>query len=87
MSRHDKTPPTQRIISPNHPSVIGAQQRLVEETEQWLQIDRWLQEDEKEIRREKRYVAFERAFASTMVVLILVLGVVLVAVNLWRLFA
>lgn len=87
MSRHDETSPTQRIISPNHPSVIGAQQRLVEETEQFLQNDLWLEEDEKELRRERLYVKFERAFASTMIVLILVLGVVLVAVNLWRLFA
>lgn len=87
MSRHDETPPVQRIISPNHPSVIGAQQRLVEETEQFLQNDLWLEEDEKELRRERLYVKFERAFASTMIVLILVLGVVLVVVNLWRLFA
>lgn len=81
MSRHDETPPTQRIISPNHPSVIGAQSRMIAEIEQWLE------EDEKELRRARRWVKFERAFASTMIVLILVLGVVLVAVNLWRLFA
>ena len=38
--RHDDTPIPNRIISPNYPSVRGAQRRLIS------QIDEWLDEDD-----------------------------------------
>lgn len=40
MSRHDHTPIPNRIISPEHPSIQGAQRRLIS------QIDEWLDEDD-----------------------------------------
>lgn len=39
MSRHDETPITERIISPNHPSIQGAQRRLIAEIDEWLEMD------------------------------------------------
>ena len=37
--RHDETPPINRIISSHHPSVQGAQRRLISEIDEWLDMD------------------------------------------------
>ena len=79
MSRHDDTPPTNRTISPNHPSVRGNQARMIAE------IDNWLEQDEKERRKLERYRKFERYLAGTMLALIAILGTLLIVVNLFRL--
>lgn len=39
MSRHDETPITNRIIPPSHPTVQGAQRRLISEIDEWLDED------------------------------------------------
>lgn len=39
MTRHDSTPPMNRIIAPNHPSVQGAQKHLISEIDEWLDAD------------------------------------------------
>lgn len=39
MSRHDYTPIPNRIISPNHPAIQGAQRRLIAEIDEWLDAD------------------------------------------------
>lgn len=39
MSRHDETPITNRIIPPSHPTVQGAQRRLISEIDEWLEQD------------------------------------------------
>lgn len=77
--RHDSTPPCKRIISPNHPSVRGAQARMIAE------IDQWLEQDEKERRKLERYRKFERYFTGTMLALIAILGTLLIVVNFFRL--
>lgn len=77
--RHDNTPPTNRIISPNHPSVRGAQARMIAE------IDQWLEQDEKERRKLERYRKFERYLTGTMLALIAILGTLLIVVNFFRL--
>ena len=76
--RHDDTPPIKRIISPNHPSVRGNQARMIAEIEQWLK------QDERELRKERFYRKFETYFTTAMLALIVILGVVLVAYNAWR---
>ncbi len=77
--RHDDIPPTNRINSPSHPSVRGAQARLIAE------IDNWLEQDEKERRQLERYRKFERYLAGTMLALIAILGTLLIIVNFFRL--
>lgn len=77
--RHDDTPPFKRIISPNHPSVRGAQARMIAE------IDQWLEQDEKERRKLERYRKFERYLTGTMLALIAILGTLLIVVNFFRL--
>ena len=76
--RHDDTPPFKRIISPNHPSVRGAQARMIAE------IDQWLQEDEQALRTQRFYRRFEAWFTGTMLALILILGIILITYNTWR---
>ncbi|WP_298074828.1 hypothetical protein [uncultured Corynebacterium sp.] len=39
MSRHDETPITNRIIPPSHPTVQGAQRRLISGIDEWLDED------------------------------------------------
>ncbi|MGJ4070664.1 hypothetical protein ACN4DJ_05920 [Corynebacterium macclintockiae] len=39
MSRHDETPITSRVIPPSHPTVQGAQRRLISEIDEWLDED------------------------------------------------
>lgn len=39
MSRHDDTPITERIIPSAHPSIQGAQQRLISQIDEWLDAD------------------------------------------------
>lgn len=39
MTRHNNTPPMNRIVSPNHPSVQGAQKRLIDEIDEWLDTE------------------------------------------------
>lgn len=39
MSRHDETPITSRVIPPSHPTVQGAQRRLISEIDEWLDAD------------------------------------------------
>lgn len=39
MTRHNNTPPMNRIIAPNHPSVQGAQKRLIDEIDEWLNME------------------------------------------------
>ena len=39
MSRHDHTPITERVIPPAHPAIQGAQQRLINEIDEWLEMD------------------------------------------------
>ncbi|WP_293817642.1 hypothetical protein [uncultured Corynebacterium sp.] len=39
MSRHDETPITNRVIPPSHPTVQGAQRRLISEIDEWLDED------------------------------------------------
>lgn len=78
MTRHDDIPPFARVISPNRPSVRGNQARMIAEIEQWLK------QDERELRKERFYRKFETYFTTAMLALIAILGVALVAYNAWR---
>lgn len=39
MSRHDETPITEQIIPSAYPAIQGAQQRLINEIDEWLDAD------------------------------------------------
>ena len=77
--RHDQTSPFDRIFLPRHTSVSRDHVRMIAE------IDQWLEEDEKALCRERFYRRFETCFTGALLALIVVLGIVLVTYNTWRL--
>ena len=49
------------------------------------EIDQWLEEDEKALRRERFYRRFETGFTFALLISLLILGIILITYNTWRL--
>ena len=88
MSRHDHTPITERIIPPAHPAIQGAQQRLINEIDEWLEQDEDYTDDAVpyQLNDEQRVTLFDMiaaslaavAFAGTILLIAWHLGKLLV---------
>lgn len=66
MSRHDDTPITERIIPSAHPAIQGAQQRLINEIDEWLEADDDYTDDAApyQLNDEQRVTLFDMIAAS-----------------------